>query len=207
MRTYNGSIGVYGGEFSGITFKRFGNRRYTCFGLGFDTYKKYLKTNAFQLSILGGTTTQPLFQKNYFSQSAKSHEELEGRPVYGGSFGGRYAIQLEYLRGKDISFSLPHAYLGIGAQLRSAKVNYDTTGISGAASVSYTETDFGIHLIAGLEYQIPRKPISFVVDFKPFFTLTDKKLLYWPQAGIGIRFCFIEKPDREYCDGSGCEWD
>lgn len=207
MHTYNGSIGAYAGEFSGITFKRFGKRMYTCFGLGFDVHKNYRKTNAFQLSILGGTSAQPLLQKNYFSQSATSHPELEGREIYGGRFGSRFALQLEYQRGKDIGFDLPHAYLGIGAQLRYGEVRYDTANVSGTPPVSFNETDYGLFLVAGLEYQIPRKPISFVVDFKPLFTLSDNKVLYWSQAGIGVRFCFIRKPDTEYCEGSGCDWD
>lgn len=76
-------------------------------------------------------------------------------------------------------------YYGIGAHLGSGV--YDNNGTATAKFI------VGVDAVVGLEYKVPRAPIAFSLDYRPFLHILSteaSKMLGLYDIGLGVKFCF-----------------
>ena len=117
------------------------------------------------------------------------HKVAEGRALeFAGSYwyAGRGAILTGLME-----WSTPvitdgfDLYYGIGAHLGTGI--YENEGTSTAKFV------IGVDAVVGLEYKVPRAPIAFSLDYRPFLHILSteaSKMLGLYDIGLGVKFCF-----------------
>lgn len=115
---------------------------------------------------------------------------------------GAVGFQVHYLFQKDIrDVNNLQWYWGFGGQIRSKNYQYnyryrnyfgpgqgDYTWVY--ASDKVTDFDLGADILIGLEYHIPRAPLSAFIDANLMLELLDDPFALFPQGGIGIRYNF-----------------
>lgn len=198
-RTFNSGVSVNVGEYIGIGYKKYLRSNFINIPIGFGNYKVFQSSNALQASFTI-SPFEPVLDRSYVS---KSSERIAGdySDDYTFLYGIRrqsMAFQLEYLRGRDF-FRKYHFYLGAGMQYRSDEFLYAHAFGEGQVEEIRQQTSVGFTAIAGMEYMIDFRPLSFALEFRPFFDLWDGKPTYWPQANLSIRYNFLGNTRTEVC--------
>ena len=87
-------------------------------------------------------------------------------------------------------------YYGGGVQFRFQTVKYDYTYRMKGDNFWYSGTDkenyidLGLDGVIGLEYLIPKSPVTLFAEADLFIELADDPFKFWMQGGLGGRFNF-----------------
>jgi len=160
------------------------------------TAKKYLPGGRALEFSLGTTTYRGYDYEDHFYEDDRyaDYEYLNYRRR------GAVALQVHYLFQKDINGAENlQWYWGFGGQVRSKTYLYEYRYRSyyGPGQGDYTwltttdkvtDLDLGADILIGLEYHIPRAPLSLFTDINLMLELIDDPFVLFPQGGIGIRY-------------------
>ncbi len=182
--SYNWGVGLRLGEPSGLTIKR------------------YLSGgNALEVNI--GRSSRWGYE--YDAEEFYNHSRYSDRDYYRFAdyrSGGTTSLQVRYLWQKPIrSAEGLDWYVGLGGQARFTPVTYEYYYNDGHWSNDEwrwwnyveerrTDIDLGLDGIIGLEYTLPRAPISLFVDVNVFMEIVDRPLFMFGQGGVGVRYNF-----------------
>ncbi len=182
--SYNWGIGLRLGEPSGLTVKRY-----------------FPGGNALEANI--GRSSRWGYE--YDAEDFYRHNRYSDRDYYrfaGYESGASTALQVRYLWQKPIRSAEGLAwYVGLGGQARFTTVKYTYFYNDGRwdndewrwwdyVEERRTDMDLGLDGIVGLEYTLPRAPISLFADVNVFMEIVDRPLLMFGQGGIGARYNF-----------------
>lgn len=133
----------------------------------------------------------------------KHYNDFNNYGYLDGRLRSALSFQLHYLKYKDIQVGLPGLqwYYGFGGQLRAltADYHYQYRVYYGPGGGDYrwerrwektTHLDFGLDGVIGLDYTLPKVPISIFVDMILFAEIVDNPFQFQLQGGTGIRYHF-----------------
>jgi uncharacterized protein YraI len=162
------------------------------------TLKKYLPGGRAVEFNIGTTSYWGYDYRDHFYEEDKyaNYEYISYRRT------GAAALQVHYLFQNDIrDVANLQWYWGFGGQIRTKSCNYkyryrnyygpgqgDYVWIY--ASDKVTDFDLAADILIGLEYHIPKAPLSVFTDANIMLELLDDPLALYAQAAIGIRYNF-----------------
>lgn len=134
----------------------------------------------------------------------KYYDGFDGYDYLDGRLHSALSFQLHYLKYKDIQLDGITGlqwYFGFGGQLRAltADYYYRYRVYYGPNADDYrwerrwekaTDLDFGLDGVIGLDYLLPKTPISVFVDMILFTEIIDNPFLFQLQGGAGVRYNF-----------------
>ncbi|MDH5598815.1 MAG: hypothetical protein OEY34_06815 [Cyclobacteriaceae bacterium] len=180
-------IGIRGGDLNGITFKKYSSANDIEISLGNASY--FYSNN---------TLTNNLFNDWINKNYTYSNFELLGvrkSSAVAAHFRMLFHKNLDKIGTENVKGLV--WYYGIGAQIRSRKINYDyrykfnsTDPWSYALGENIRDIDLGGEGILGLEYTFAEVPLSLFLDINLFVEIVDNPLAFWFQGGSGIRYRF-----------------
>lgn len=154
------------------------------------TVKKYLaNSKALEFNIGRSNWNHDYYDEFQHDNRYKNYDYI--------NYDGRAAlsIQAHLLWQKDF----PNAkglqwYWGVGPQVRVHNYTYNYRYDAGSdwvyVSEDITNVDFGFDGVIGLDYQIPKAPLSVFADANILTELFDDPFEFYFQGGIGIRYNF-----------------
>ncbi len=182
--SYKWGVGLRLGEPSGLTVKR------------------YLSGgNALEVNL--GRSSR--WGYAYDAEDFYRHSRFSDRDYYRFAdykSGASTALQVRYLWQKPIQSAQGlDWYVGLGGQARFTTAYYYYYYNDGGwnddewrwwnyVEERRTDVDLGLDGIVGLEYTLPRAPISLFVDVNLFMEIVDRPLLMFGQGGVGVRYNF-----------------
>ncbi|MFN6947106.1 MAG: SH3 domain-containing protein [Cytophagaceae bacterium] len=179
----NWGIGVRGGDPSGISIKKY-------FG----------DNKALELSVgrpAGWWYSDRYYRDRFYHHRPHHHHQYNYPYHHPYHLDHRYAIaiQLHYLIHNDL-LDIPGLqwYYGGGLQLRNRRYSYHYqvwhVGNFYANEIMHVnDPDFGLDMVAGLEFTIPDVPISIFLD-ATIYTMVLDRFGMLGQVGLGARFNF-----------------
>jgi hypothetical protein len=145
----------------------------------------------------GGVNGNSYYQRDFENNPPASNAFYIGHSAKkGASIHGRIALHEDITDMFEITEGYLLSYAGIGAQLRSTRVNYSYSQgqVGGPGLVPRTEErsniDFGPELFGGAEYYFSEAPISVFAEVGFFLELLDRVGHIKGQGGIGVRYLF-----------------
>jgi hypothetical protein len=181
----NWGIGVRAGDPTGLTVKKYmgGKALEASIGRSYTFYGRGWYDNRFN---------------TWYNDQKFGYESYE---YIGYKHSLPISIQVHYLLQKDLSKvadeNIPGLdwYLGVGGQLRSQTYNYSYRyKFKGDPNWYYVsdktvkDIDLGPDAVIGIEYTFDDLPISVFADVTLFMEVLDDPFLFWPQAGVGVRY-------------------
>jgi uncharacterized protein YraI len=174
--SYNWGVGLRLGEPSGLTVKR------------------YLSSgNALEISL--GRSSRWGYKyddEDFYKMDKYGDREYYRFDGYKSSFST--ALQVHYLWQKPIKSTQGLSwYFGLGGQARFTPVRYSYYHYDGwwkYTEERRTDIDLGLDGVIGIEYMIPRSPISLFTDVNLFVEIVDHPMFMFGQGGIGARYNF-----------------
>jgi hypothetical protein len=173
------SVGLRLGEPLSITYKTFLDENFSVEGLfgraGVNSAQYYRRS--FE-------NNRPSANAFYSGHSAGSALSLSGRIAYNEDFTDEFGITEGYLLG----------YAGVGAQIRSVRVDYAYTDTSispiNTLRDSRRNIDFGPEVYGGGEYYFDDLPLNVFAEIGLFMELLDRFGHLRLQGAIGVRYIF-----------------
>lgn len=162
------------------------------------TYKDFID-DYFSYEVMlgsGGINSDSYFQRDFDSNPPASNAFYVGHSARKGvSIHARMAYHEDITDMFDIDQGYLLAYGGVGAQLRTTRVNYTyTEGQVGTGIIpareERTNADFGPEVFVGTEYYFDELPIAVFAELGMFLELLDRVGHIKGQGGIGIRYLF-----------------
>lgn len=175
---YNAAVGIRAGEPFGISFKQYlGNER------------------AYEI-VLGSAYSGSLYN-DYFINRFRKNERFEDFQYVNHQVRYSLALQGRYIRNRVLPEKLRILegliwYYALGAQLRISNVEY-TYFIPTLLSQGDEHQNlfaFGPEASIGLEYNIPKLPLSAFLELGLFLELIQAPFVPRPTSGIGLRYNF-----------------
>jgi hypothetical protein len=172
-------IGLRVGEPFSVTYKTFLDDNISIEGMfgraGINSAQYYIR--AFE-------NNRPTPNAFYGGHSTSNSYSLNLRAAYHENFTTELDIQSGYLLG----------YVGLGAQLRTARVDYAYTDATrstfGVFRDNRTNIDFGPEIFGGAEYYFDELPMNVFVEIGAFMELLDRFGHLRLQGAIGVRYLF-----------------
>ena len=168
----NWGIGLRLGDPTGLTVKKYlSNSKALEFNIGrsnwgYDYYDQFQHDNRY---------------KNY------DYLSYDGRPAL--AIQAHLLFQKDFPKAKGLQW-----YWGVGPQVRFHNYTYNYRYDAGSdwvyVSEDVTNVDFGVDGVFGLEYQIPKAPLSVFADVNILTELFDDPFEFYFQGGAGIRYNF-----------------
>jgi hypothetical protein len=160
------------------------------------TYKTFIDDNFAIEGLFGraGANNARYYQRSFDNNRPTANAFYAGhsvRSVLSFNLRGLYHEDLSDELNIDVGYLL--GYVGIGAQLRSARLDYAYTDSSISTLVmreSRRNLDFGPEVLAGAEYYFEELPISVFGEVGLFMELLDRFGHLRLQGAIGIRYLF-----------------
>jgi hypothetical protein len=155
------------------------------------TLKKYLVNGRALEFNLGSSSSWGYDYRHHFYDDNKyrNAQYLGYHRNNAVSFQAHYLFQKPFPNAKGLSW-----YWGIGAQLRVKRYEFYYRYDAGNAWIyqedKVTNVDIGADGIIGLEYDIPKAPLSIFADANLFLEIADDPFDLFGQGGIGIRYNF-----------------
>lgn len=173
------SVGLRLGEPLSITYKTFLDENISVEGMfgraGVNSAQYYRRS--FE-------NNRPTANAFYQSHSAGSALSINGRIAYNEDFTDEFGITEGYLLG----------YAGLGAQLRSVRVDYTYTDTALSPTNIFRDNrrniDFGPEIYGGAEYYFDDLPINVFAEIGLFMELLDRFGHLRLQGAIGVRYIF-----------------
>lgn len=162
------------------------------------TYKDFID-DYFSYEVMigsGGINGDGYFQRDFDGNPPSSNAFYVGHSARKGvSFHARMAYHEDITDMFEIEEGYLLAYGGVGAQLRTTRVNYTyTEGQVGGGitpmNEERTNADFGPEAFVGSEYYFHELPIAVFVEIGMFLELLDRVGHIKGQGGIGVRYLF-----------------
>jgi hypothetical protein len=161
------------------------------------TYKKFLDDNIAIEGMFGGAGA---FSSQYYQKSFENNRPSPNA-FYAGhstsnilSFNLRGAYHEDFTDDLNIEQGYILGYAGVGAQLRTAQVDYAYTDSSISPNTVFRETrtnvDFGPEVFGGAEYYFDDLPMSVFAEMGLFMELLDRFGHLRFQGAIGLRYIF-----------------
>ncbi|EKB47383.1 hypothetical protein [Cecembia lonarensis] len=160
------------------------------------TYKKFIDD---QFAIEGLFGRAGANSAQYYSRSFDNNRPTPNAFYAGHSVSNVLSFNLRGIYHEDLSDELNIdigyllGYVGIGAQLRSARVNYAYTDATISTVIlrdNRRNLDFGPEIFAGGEYYFDELPISVFTEIGLFMELIDRFGHLRLQGAIGVRYLF-----------------
>lgn len=161
------------------------------------TYKKFLDDN---IAIEGMFGRAGANSAQYYIRSFDNNRPSPNSFYAGHSTTNIFSFNLRGVYHEDITdaFNISEGYLlgyfGLGAQLRTAKVDYAFTDSSISNNTVFRERrrnlDFGPEIFGGTEYYFDELPMSIFGEVGMFMELLDRFGHIRLQGAIGIRYLF-----------------
>ncbi|WP_291779959.1 hypothetical protein [Cecembia sp.] len=160
------------------------------------TYKKFLDDNFAIEGLFGraGANSAAYYRRSFDNNRPSANAFYAGHSVgnvLSFNVRGIYHEDLSDELNIDIGYLL--GYVGLGAQLRSARVDYAFTDSSISSLVlrdNRRNVDFGPEIFAGGEYYFDELPISVFTEIGLFVELLDRFGHLRLQGAIGVRYLF-----------------
>ncbi len=160
------------------------------------TYKKFIDDNFAIEGLFGraGAKSAAYYRKSFDNNRPSTNAFYAGHSVSNVlslNLRGIYHEDLSDDLNIDIGYLL--GYIGLGAQLRSARVDYAYTDSSVGTIVlrdNRRNIDFGPEIFAGGEYYFDELPISVFAEIGLFMELLDRFGHLRLQGAIGVRYLF-----------------
>lgn len=155
------------------------------------TVKKYLvKGKALEFNLGSSSSWGYDYRDHFFNEHKyKNYQYIGYDRKSAVSFQAHYLIQKDFPSAKGLQW-----YWGFGAQLRVNRYSFLYRYDAGNAWIynedKVTNIDFGADGLIGLEYNIPKAPLSVFADVNIFLEIADDPFDLFGQGGIGIRYNF-----------------
>ncbi len=160
------------------------------------TFKKYLANN----SALEFNFGVPTFIAGGYDYDYRYNHDNRYRNGYYGGYAYknkfRYALQAHFLKAFDInSVEGLKWYAGGGLQFRQLMYEYTYYNYNGYygggyyGKENYIDTQFGLDVLGGAEYDFKNTPFSVFADINVFFNFVDGFKVY-AQPAVGGRYNF-----------------
>ncbi len=162
------------------------------------TYKTYLDEHFSVEGLIGRGGPN---NTSYYRRSFENNRPLSSAVYSGHAVSNVFNLHARIAYNEDISseFDISEgtllAYLGVGAQIRSANVDYAYFTPSASAlpvmrTESRTNVDFGPEGYIGTEYIFQDLPLSIFAEVGLFLELVDRPGHIKLQGGLGARYLF-----------------
>jgi len=155
------------------------------------TLKKYLANhNALEFNIGSSGSWGYDYRHNFYNDNKYRNAQYIGYHRNSAiSIQAHYLFQKPFPNAKGLNW-----YWGIGAQVRIKSYDYYYRYDAGPNWIyqedKVTNVDIGADGIIGLEYDIPKAPLSVFADANLFLEIADDPFNLFVQGGIGIRYNF-----------------
>jgi hypothetical protein len=162
------------------------------------TYKTYLDEHFSVEGLIGRGSPN---STSYYRRAFENNRPLSSAVYSGHSVSDAFSLHARVAYNEDISseFDISEgtllAYVGVGAQIRSATVDYAYfTPSAGGQPVMRSESrnniDFGPEGYIGTEYIFQDLPLSIFAEVGLFIELVDRPGHIKLQGGLGARYLF-----------------
>lgn len=160
------------------------------------TYKKFIDENIAIEGLFGRAGAN---SAQYYRRSFENNLPSPNAFYAGHNVGNVLSFNLRGIYHEDLSDELNIdvgyllGYVGLGAQLRSARVDYaytDATITTVVLRDNRRNIDFGPEVFAGGEYYFDELPISVFTEIGLFMELLDRFGHLRLQGAIGVRYLF-----------------
>lgn len=153
------------------------------------TVKKYLAGGKALEFNIGSSSSWGYDYRDHFYDRYNNYQYLGHDRKSAISFQAHYLFHKDFPSAKGLQW-----YWGVGAQLRVNRYRYFYRYDAGNAWIynedTVTNVDFGADGIIGLEYTLPKAPLSVFAEANLFIELADDFFNLYGQGGIGIRYNF-----------------
>lgn len=161
------------------------------------TYKKFLDDNIAIEGMFGaaGANSAQYYQRSFENNRPSANAFYTAHSTSNIlSFNVRGAYHEDITDDLNIDQGYILGYFGVGAQLRTAQVDYAFTDSSINPNAVFRETrtniDFGPEVFGGAEYYFDELPMSVFAEIGLFMELLDRFGHLRFQGGIGVRYIF-----------------
>jgi hypothetical protein len=161
------------------------------------TYKKFLDDNIAIEGMFGaaGANSAQYYQRSFENNRPSANAFYASHSTSNIlSFNLRGAYHEDITDDLNIDQGYILGYFGVGAQLRTAQVDYAFTDSSINPNAVFRETrsniDFGPEVFGGAEYYFDELPMSVFAELGLFMELLDRFGHLRFQGGIGVRYIF-----------------
>ncbi|MFD2200319.1 hypothetical protein [Shivajiella indica] len=161
------------------------------------TYKKFLDDHIAIEGMFGGAGAN---SASYYQKSFDNNRPSPNAFYAGHSTNSILSFNLRGAYHEDITDDLSIdqgyilGYFGVGAQLRTAQVDYAYTDSSLSQNTVFRESrtniDFGPEAFGGAEYYFDELPMSVFAEVGFFMELLDRFGHFRFQGAIGVRYIF-----------------
>ena len=161
------------------------------------TYKTFLDDHISLEGLIGRAGVNSGF---YYQRAFENNLPNSNAFYYGHNTSNSFSFNLRSAYHEDITdlFNIEQGYLlgyaGLGAQLRSVRVNYSYTDGASPQQVFLRETrnniDFGPEIFSGGEYYFDELPINVFAEVGLFMELVNRFGHFRLQGAVGVRYIF-----------------